>query len=116
MKYQLAQITNPALPTSLGNDAGENIIARLLARFFGASLAIGSLAFLLYLVYGAFRWLTAGDDKGQLQTARNTMTQAFIGLTIMASIFAIAHILGILLGLDCPGGSFPDVICWPQVT
>ena len=108
---QLAQIVNKALPANLGEDTGENIIARLLARFFAAALATGAIAFLIYLVYGAFRWLTAGDDKTQLTAARSTMTQALIGLTILASIFAIARILSILLGL----GEFPDAITWPTI-
>jgi hypothetical protein len=106
-------ITNPVIaPTGLGSGSGAEIIGRLLARIFAASLAIGAIAFLLYLVYGAFRWLTAGDDKTQLQTARGTMTQALIGLTILASIFAIARIVGILLGIE----NFPDVINWPTIT
>ena len=113
-----AEIFNPALPTPLGsggNTQGPNIVGALMARFFAAGLAIGAIAFLMYLVYGAFRWLTSGEDKAQLQAAKNTMTQALIGLTILASIFAIARVVGALLGLNCGGASFPDVICWPTV-
>ncbi len=114
---QNEQICNTALPAILGCDptGGENIIGRLLARVFSAALAAGAIGFLLYLVFGAFRWLTAGDNKGQVESARSTITQALIGIVLLASIFAIGRIVGTLLGLQCNGLSFPDVICWPEV-
>lgn len=109
-------IVNPALTTELGGDPdGEAVVGRLLARFFSSALAVAAILFLLYLVYGAFKWLTAGADKAQLQAAQGTMTQALIGLTILASVFAAARIVGTLLGLECPAGKFPDVICWPGI-
>ena len=113
----MQQIINPVIGAlGLGGTAeGQNTIGRLLARVFSAGLAVGAIAFLLYLFYGAFRWLIAGDNKGQLEAARSTIFQALIGLTILASIFAIARIVGLILGLECEGQRFPDVICWPQV-
>ena len=93
------QIINPVIGVlGLGGTAeGQNTIGRLLARVFSAALAIGAIAFLLYLVLGAFRWLTAGDNKGQLEAARSTIFQALIGLIILASIFAIARIFSFRL-------------------
>ena len=111
-----APIINPAVTVELGGDPdGEAVVGRLLARFFSSALAVAAILFLLYLVSGAYKWLTSGADKAQLQAAQGTMTQALIGLTILASIFAAARIVGILLGLSCPAGNFPDVICWPGI-
>lgn len=110
-------IINPALPDILGSGCtaeSSNIVARLLARFFATALAVGAVAFLLYLVYGAFRWLTGGADKANLEAAKATMTQALIGIILLASVFAVARIVGTLLGLGCEGEDFPDVICFPE--
>lgn len=111
---QTDEICNPALSASIGCDPqGENILARALARYFAAFLALGAIAFLIYLVYGAFRWLTAGENKGQLDAAKSTITQSLIGLTILASVFAIATIIGRILGL---GDNFPTNINLPIPT
>lgn len=112
-------IHNPSVDPLLGSNIGNSgsgantVVATLLARFFSAMLAAGTMAFLAYLVYGAFKWLTAGGDKGAVASARGTITEAIIGLTILASVFAIANLIAPILGLARPGCSFPQQICWP---
>lgn len=114
-------IHNPAIDPLFGTGGGDDgtgsapIVARLLARTFSAMLAAGTLLFLGYLVYGAFRWLTAGGDKAAVAAARGTITEALIGLTVLASVFAIANLVAPILGLSGGACQFPQQICWPTL-
>jgi hypothetical protein len=110
--YAAPPITNPAIPNSFATDLPEVAVAKILARLFSAGLAAGSIVFLGYLAFGAFKWMTAGGEPAQLNAAKQTMTQAIIGLVIMASIFAIASLLALVLGLN-ENCDFPNEICWP---
>lgn len=64
-----------------------------------AILTIGGLAFLMYLLLGGFHWITAGGDKGKVETARNMITQGIIGLAILASVFALYSVVLRYFGL-----------------
>ncbi|MEP7167329.1 MAG: hypothetical protein ABI758_05090 [Candidatus Woesebacteria bacterium] len=65
----------------------------------GGVLVVGTLAVLLYLLMGGFNWITAGGDKSKIETARSEITQAIIGLAILASVFAIFRLLLGFFGL-----------------
>jgi hypothetical protein len=57
--------------------------------------AIAVIVALFYLVWGGFKWLTSGGDKGAVQQAREHIVAAIIGLVI---IFLSYFLLNILLG------------------
>ncbi len=65
----------------------------------GGVLTIGALAVLMYLILGGFNWVTAGGDKSKVETAKSMITQAIIGLAILASVFAIYGVLLTFFGL-----------------
>src|SRR5690242_10589732 len=52
-----------------------------------AILTVGTIAALGYLLYGAFNWLSAGGEKAKVETGKSMMTQAIIGLVVLASVF-----------------------------
>jgi hypothetical protein len=60
---------------------------------------IAALLVLLYLIWGAFEWITAEGDSGKLQKARNKMTHAVLGLIILATTLAIFTTLQQFLGI-----------------
>lgn len=113
-------LCNPALAPELGGCSptpldAPDIIAIILARFFSAALASGTIFFLFYLVINAWRWLAAGGDSGTIAEARQGIINAIIGITILASIFAIANLIAPIIGLSNDNCSFPAQICWPIV-
>lgn len=65
----------------------------------GGVLTVGALAVLMYLILGGFNWVTAGGDKSKVETAKSMITQAIIGLAILASVFAIYGVLLTFFGL-----------------
>ncbi len=101
----LAQVVNPILPTDsplnptareFAPGGLESILAVLVRVFFIA----GGLLFFLILLIGAIRWIASGGDKTQIESARNTIVNAVIGLIILLSLFAIAAVLEELFGFE----------------
>lgn len=72
-----------------GNFAG--LIGNLLQLIIVISIIVA----LLYLVWGGFKWLTSGGDKGQVQAAREHIVAAIVGLVI---IFLAYLVINLLLG------------------
>ena len=89
------KINNPTAYGTQGQPLGA-----LVTNVVQAITAAAGLALLFYLIFGAFRYLTsAGDDK-QVQAARKIMTNAVIGLIIIAGSFFIVEIAGVVLGIE----------------
>ena len=115
MQHLIAQI----LPTSVPNTVDVDISAaagittgsttssigilslgKVIETGAGAILSIGGLATFVYLLMGAFNWVTAGGDKSKIETARAMITQAIIGLAVLASVFALFGILTRFFGIQ----------------
>lgn len=75
-------------------------IGNLIELGTGLILVIAALAVLYFLIMGGFNWLTAGGDKSKVESGRNMIINAIIGLTIMASTFAIYRIIIDVFGLQ----------------
>jgi hypothetical protein len=75
-------------------------IGKLVEIGAGAILVIGAIAVLMYLLLGALNWITSGGDKGKVESARTMITQAIIGLVILASVFAVYGLVLRALGIS----------------
>ena len=107
----LAQISNPVLPNSLGNNTGGggNTIGLLIGNIVGVIVIIAFLMAFMYLLMGGISWITSGGDKAQLESSRNKITHAIIGLIIVAAVWAIMNIVGPFLGLNFPNLTIPTI-------
>jgi hypothetical protein len=85
-------------PGSSADPAGG--FARFLSGIFSAVMVISALMVLLYLLWGAFDWITAGSESGKTQKARDKMTNAVIGLVVLGAAVAIFQIVRMFLGLN----------------
>lgn len=63
-------------------------------------LIFGALAVLIYLIMGAFQWITSGGDKENVAKARGRIIAALTGLLILALAFLIARLVGFVAGFD----------------
>jgi hypothetical protein len=98
IKQTYAQITNPALPKVYTDPGGG--LATLLTNLWRTIILVGGLAFLIYFVIGGIQWITAGDDKSKIESARTRMTQAIIGIAILAASVAIVYVIEAVLQID----------------
>ena len=91
-----AQITNPAIGPGFGGDPADAadassgmIFSVLFIRFWQMIIVIGTIAVLVYFVWGALDWIIAGGDSSKIQKGRDRIIQAVIGMIILAGSFAI---------------------------
>ena len=93
-----AALRNPVIDEALGGDGTEasataasdgSIFATYFVFLWQAFINVGGIAVIIYFMWGAFEWITAGGDSGKLTNARNKMVQAAIGLIILVSSFTI---------------------------
>lgn len=59
-------------------------------------LIVAVIIALIYLVWGGIKWITSGGDKGNVETARNQIIAAIIGLIV---VFLAWFIINLLLTL-----------------
>lgn len=74
---------------------GELIASALQIIFIAAALAV-----LIYLVIGAFKWITSGGDKDAIGKARGSIVNALIGLFLLALAFFITVLVGQIVGVN----------------
>jgi hypothetical protein len=84
------EIKNAALPLEIANKTPGEGLAFYIAILWRAVVTLGGVAFIIFLIWGGIEWLTAGGDKGRVETAQKMISNAFIGLAILVGSYAIA--------------------------
>ncbi len=78
-------------------------ITVVIGFFIKAFFVVAGFSALLYLLLGAFAWVTSGGEKDAISKAREKIQAAVIGLILVFAILAIVvlleNILNIGLGL-----------------
>ena len=115
MEKVFAQICNPALPAQLGGcgggsvNQGGQVVGGLISGIVGLLFIVGFILTLLYLITGGIQWITSQGDKAALESARSKITNALIGLVIVASAYAIFKLVGNFFGITLPNIKIPTV-------
>jgi len=70
---------------------------------------VAGLYALILLLLGAFEWISSGGDEKKLESARNKIMNAIIGLVVMVAVLTLVIILEqvvfggkVCLGISCP--------------
>ena len=71
----------------------------LVSSLLSVVIPIAALLVLLYLIWGAFEWITSEGDSGKLEKARKKMMHAIIGIIVIASALAIFALVQQFLGI-----------------
>lgn len=79
--------------------AGEGGFERFLSSILTALMALAALSVLIFLLWGAFDWINSGGEKGKVESARNKMTGAVMGLVMLAVVLAIFMFIQQILGI-----------------
>jgi hypothetical protein len=56
-------------------------------------LIIGALVAIIFLIWGGIKWITSGGDKAKVESARNTIIGAIIGLIVVFASFLIINLV-----------------------
>jgi len=82
------------------SDAYRSNFSSLLTSLMGFIMAIAALAVLLYLLMGAVEWITSGGDKNKLESARNKMMHAALGIIVLSATTAIFMVIQQFVGIQ----------------
>jgi TRAP-type C4-dicarboxylate transport system permease small subunit len=58
------------------------------------------LALFLMLVFGGFKYMTAGGDSKATEAAQKTLTAAITGLVLLVGIWLLLRFLSVFFGID----------------
>lgn len=92
--------------------------ASLLNNIFSLAVVVGGILLIVYLLFGAFKYITAGGDDKAITKSKSMMANAGVGIVIMVGAFLLTRILGLViygneagfltLSFQGPGGGPPD--------
>jgi hypothetical protein len=101
MKLLADATINIAQPTNIKiNDMGK-----LISALVGLLLILSALIAFFYLILGGISWITSGGDKAAMESARNKITHAIVGLIIVGAAWAVMILVQNFLGIQIIGGT-----------
>ncbi len=112
MTHALAQLTNPVIPPIIGAGGVENggtALGLLLGNIIGGMMIVAFVLAMIFILTGAFHWITSGGDKANLEAARNKIIHSIVGLIVLASVWAITTIVSQFLGISFPNLKIPSI-------
>lgn len=91
---------NPTINIPQPTGGFQGGLGELVSTGINWAVAIGAVATLAFIIFGGFKYVTAGDDAEKAEGGRSAITNGVIGLIIIASAFAIFKLLVNILNLD----------------
>jgi len=88
------------IDSQVGSYFGYTCIGNFISNMVSLGIVIAGLAVLLYLVWGGIEWITAGGDKNKTETAQKRLTNAIVGLAIVAASWALWKIVLYFFGVN----------------
>ena len=101
----IGNITPPEAVSRLG--VGAEGISSFLNTAIQLIYIVGGLLFVFMVIISALQWITSGGDKEAVAGARNRLTFAIIGITLLALAFVMIRVLGQITGFEFFAGQNP---------
>jgi hypothetical protein len=86
----------------LCNVSFSNFVPTLITLLFVLAILIA----VVYLIWGGIKWIMSGGDKNALQTAREHVIAAILGLIIVFLVYFLLNLLLNWFGIITPEGGF----------
>ena len=77
-----------------------NNIGDLISKLIVLVLIVAIVIAVFFLIYGGIRWIASGGDKQGVESARNHIIAAIVGLIIALLAFFIINFIGGLFGIN----------------
>ncbi len=81
-------LTNSSLP---GGD--ENTALTMVGNVIGVFLSLLGIIFMILIIYGGFKWMTARGAEEEVTAAKTIIRNAVIGLIIVMAAYAISFFI-----------------------
>lgn len=92
------KITPPDPLKPFTEKGGAGGISLFLSNLVILIYEIAAVIFIFMLLWGALEWILSGGNKESLDKARGRITNALIGITILAVAFAILSLVSTFTG------------------
>lgn len=86
-----------------------NFTGGLVGKIITVAFIIATVIALAFLIYGGIRWITSGGDKTGVETARNTIVAALVGLVIVFLAYFLIRIIFTFFGLSFENFTIPTL-------
>ena len=90
-------VTNPAggqlSDTFLGTNATGTGISGIITTIITIALTLAGLIAILFLIIGGFRYVTAGGNEEQAESAKKTILNSIIGIIVIILAFVILAVV-----------------------
>ena len=99
------------LPIDLSIGSIGKMFETFFSNLLGVFTIVAGLMFLIYFVFGALGWITAGGDPEKVKKAQKQLTNAVLGLVLVVIAYSIVTIIGQVLGLNIlnPAGEIENL-------
>lgn len=96
--------TSGSFNIGLGDEVSSRVaintdLGSFVSNTFSAIILVAGIAAFIYMVYGGVQWVTSGGEKDKLNDARAKITQAIVGLAVVASAWAIFKLVDYFFGI-----------------
>lgn len=96
--------TSGSFSVNLGDEVKSRVavnsdLGTFITKSFSGIILVAGVATFLYMIYGGVEWITSGGEKGKLEEAKQKITQAIVGLTIVASAWAVFKLIDYFFGI-----------------
>lgn len=102
-------------PCPKGGGQNFNILCQvsftgsLISNIITIAFIAAALLALAFLIFGGIKWITSGGDKGGVESARNMIVAALVGLVITFLAYFLIRIIFGLFGLDFGTFTLPRI-------
>ena len=74
-------------------------IGTLISGAVGVALLVAGILVFVMLVWGGITWITAGGVKAKTEEARTRITNALVGLAVVAAAWAVMKLIEFFFGI-----------------
>lgn len=88
-------------------------LGEFVVNLFQVALILGSVMTFIYLVWGGIQWISSGGNQEAAKSAKEKITDAIMGLAMLAAIWVIWRLIIYFLGIT-PSARGPINLKLPQ--
>lgn len=92
--YDKTQCTKEANGSNVNSGIAMQDVPTTIGKIIGTGLSFIGIIFFALMIYGGFSWMLARGDSGKVQTAKDLIEAAVIGLIIVLAAYAVTEWLG----------------------
>ncbi len=98
--FNIQQPSGAGVPVNPKTQSAEGTVTIIVKNLVYIFFAIGAIGTLIMFLWGAVEWILSGGDKEKVASARKRMTQALVGLLLLALSFVILRVVSTLAGFN----------------